>query len=102
MTAVSSRDEIASTIDTAKWSWLRAHLERGGLIVVSQDLDLVEAGFGIASDDTVTVSDWVEKGKVTKPSAVQVFDWDAEPETLFRVLIVSPYVLMQQMPQTFQ
>ena len=95
MSGTATREELSLTVDTAQWGWLRPHLERGGIIVVSPDLDLVEAGFGISSDDTAMVSEWIDTGKVAKPSATQIFDWDAEPGTPFRVLIASPYILVQ-------
>ena len=95
MSGAATREELSLTVDTAQWGWLRPHLERGGIIVVSPDLDLVEAGFGISSDDTDMVSEWIDTGRVAKPSATQIFDWDAEPDTPFRILIASPYVLVQ-------
>lgn len=93
----TTREELALTIDEARWDWLRAHLERGGLIVVAADLDLADAGEKIASDDAAAVGGWIGAGKLTKPSAEQIEAWDAAPETAFRMLVVSPYVLIQLM-----
>ena len=39
-----TREELAQAVDEVTWDALRAHLERGGLIVVARELDLVEAG----------------------------------------------------------
>lgn len=89
---------MALTVDMARWGWLRPHLERGGLVIVAPELDLVAAGFSIASDDTAAVNTWIERGWLTRPSATQVFDWDADPDTPFRFLIASPYVLIQPLP----
>ncbi len=41
---MTSREELASSIAEAEWEWLRAHLERGGLIVVARDLDWWKRG----------------------------------------------------------
>jgi hypothetical protein len=95
MTTTQTREELKLTVDMARWGWLRPHLERGGLVVVSPELDLVAAGFSIAGDDTAAVNAWIDIGWVAKPSATQVFDWDAEPDTPFRFLIANPYVLIQ-------
>ena len=95
MTSVPTREELSLNVEMAQWGWLRPHLERGGLVVVSPDLDLMAAGFSIAGDDFAAVNAWVETGMVAKPSATQVFDWDAAPDTPFRFLIASPYVLIQ-------
>lgn len=93
MTATA--EELALTMDEARWDWLRAHLERGGLIVVAHDLDLAEAGAKIASDDAAAVGGWIQAGRLTKPSAEQIEAWNAAPDTPFRMLVVSPYVLIQ-------
>ena len=90
-----TREDLTLSVDMAQWSWLRFHLERGGLVVVSPELDLVAAGFSVAGDDAAAVAAWIERGWIAKPSATQVFDWDAAPETPFRFLIASPYVLIQ-------
>lgn len=95
MTTVPTEEEQPLSVEMARWGWLRAHLDRGGLVVVSPDLDLVAAGFSIAGDDFAAVNAWVESGMVAKPSATQVFDWDADPDTPFRFLIARPYVLIQ-------
>lgn len=98
MTIQSTDREPDLTVELANWEWLRPHLGRGGLIVVSPELDLVAAGFSIANDDTTSVNAWIDGGLLTKPSPAQVFDWDAEPATSFHILIASPYVLVQPIP----
>jgi hypothetical protein len=92
---IPGKEELALTIDMAEWGWLRAHLERDGLILVAADLDLAEAGWRIASDDTAAISGWIESGKIGKPSAAQVAAWDADKGKQFQMLIISPYILMQ-------
>ena len=44
-----NREELSRTMDVAEWDMLRAHLERGGLIVVDAGLG---AGFGINIDSS--------------------------------------------------
>ena len=90
-----SEEELTLSVDMAPWEWLRDHLPRGGLVVVSPELDLVAAGFSIAGDDSAAVSNWIATGRIAKPSATQLFDWDAEPDTPFRFLVAAPYVLIQ-------
>ncbi len=91
-----SREELALTVDEAHWDWLRAHLERGGLIVVARDLDIVEVGLKLAADDTGCIAGWIAGGKLTKPSAEQIGAWDGDQEKRFLCLIISPYVLIQE------
>lgn len=91
-----TREELTLAVDEAAWGWLRAHLERGGLIVVAGELDIVEAGLKIAADDAAAIGAWIAGGKLSKPSAEQIAAWDGEKDRLFLCLIVSPYVLIQE------
>jgi hypothetical protein len=75
---------------------LRAHLERGGVIVVDGLLDLAEVGARVAVDDVKTIERWIASGLLGKPTARQIECWDAGLGQLFRCLIVSPYVLIQE------
>jgi len=93
-----SKQELAAKIDVAQWHLLRAHLERGGLIVVDPLLDLAEVGVGVTADDVKTIERWLLSGLLGKPSAQQVERWDAEKAKTFLCLIVSPYVLIQEEP----
>lgn len=92
------REELSKSVDEAEWGWLRAHLERGGLIVVAPELDIVEAGVRIAADDAAAVQAWINAGKLAKPSREQVAAWDGDRGRKFMTLIVSPYVLIQEKP----
>ncbi len=91
-----SREELALSVDEARWAWLRAHLERGGVIVVARGLDIVEVGMKLAADDTDSIAGWIASGKVTKPSAEQIGAWNGDREKRFLCLIISPYVLVQE------
>lgn len=91
-----SRDELASSVDVAEWGWLRAHLERGALIVVAAELDLVEVGLRVAADDAAAIGAWIDARQLTKPDEAQIARWDVEEGKRFNTLIVSPYVLIQE------
>ncbi len=91
-----TKEELALQVDVAEWSWLRAHLERGGLIVVDREMDLAEVAERIARDDTETVGAWIEAGKLSKPDEDQIAAWDANSEASFSTLIISPYVLIKE------
>jgi len=97
---IPTRENLALSVDEAEWSWLRVHLEHGGLIVVGPTLDLVEAGFRIATDDSAAIEGWIREKKLTKPSAEQVGAWDRQDGTRFLILIVSPFVLIKEEPGT--
>jgi hypothetical protein len=90
-----TKEELATKIDVTDWFSLRAHLERGAIIVVDQMLDLAEVAAGVAGDDVKNVERWIASGLLGKPTAEQVERWDVETATKFLCLIVSPYVLVQ-------
>lgn len=94
--ADSSREKLATQIDVADWFTLRSHLERGGLIVVDPALDLAEVGVHVATDNVPQVENWILKGQMGKPTHLQVERWDLDKFKLFRCLIISPYVLIQE------
>lgn len=94
--AESTREKLALQVDVADWFTLRAHLERGGLIVVDSALDIAEVGTRIASDDVPLVENWILKGQIGKPTHLQVERWDMDTLKPFKCLIVSPYVLIQE------
>jgi hypothetical protein len=87
---------LADQVDTAQWQWLRAHNERGSLIVVDSILDLAEVGERLAADDSVMVQSWLASHLLLKPTIEQITAWNAVPDTLFFMLVVSPFVLIQQ------
>lgn len=90
------KEELATKIDSTDWLSLRAHLERGGVIVVDSMLDLTEVGTAVANDEVKTVESWLMSGLLSKPSVEQIKAWDAESGKSFLCLIVSPYVLVQE------
>lgn len=92
-----TREELATKADVTDWFTLRAHLERGRLILVDPLLDLAEVGVAIAADDVKSTERWIASGLVGKPSAQQIAEWDAQQGRMFLCLIVSPFVLMQEM-----
>jgi len=97
MTDKNCRVELALNIDEARWQWLKPLLERGALITVAATLDLAAVGESIATDDSMTISAWISADKVGKPTAAQIAAWDNEPQKKFLMLIISPYVLIQEM-----
>jgi len=97
MTDKHSKEELALNIDEARWQWLKPLLERGALITVAAALDLAAVGESIARDDSMTISAWISADKIGKPTTEQIAAWDNDPQKKFLMLIISPYVLIQEM-----
>ncbi|MBK5274923.1 MAG: DUF2288 domain-containing protein [Desulfuromonadales bacterium] len=97
----TTKEELALTIDESEWSWLRPHLERGTLVLVADSLDLADAALKVTADDSATIEQWINDGKIGKPSETQILHWNGEKQKKFAMLIVSPYVLIQERLPTF-
>ncbi len=93
---IPEKEELALAVDEAEWSWLRAHLERGALVLIDDSIDLAEAALKVAHDDTDVIQEWINRGKIGKPSGSQIRHWDDQGQKKFSMLIVSPYVLIQE------
>lgn len=78
------------------WRDLRIHLRRDALILVSTALDLVEVACAVARDDKDSVADWVALGALGKPVKEQLDSWEADLDHSFRMLIVQPFILIQE------
>lgn len=91
------KEELATKVDLADWLSLRAHLERGGVVVVDPLLELAEVGAALAADDVKTVERWLSSALLSKPGIEQIRKWDADQGKSFNCLIISPYVLIQEL-----
>lgn len=89
--------ELARQIDTAQWQWLRAHNERGALILVEGMLELSAVGDRLVADDSAAVQSWLASHLLSKPTAEQIAAWDVEPAKSFSMLVVAPFVLIQEL-----
>jgi len=87
-------------VEDVEWHWLRPHLDRGALILVAPGIDLTEAAACVAADDTDRVGAWIAAGELTKPTIEQIDAWNADPTRIFRMLIIQPYVLAQECPDS--
>lgn len=93
---MAKEEGLQRTLDEAEWVWLKPHIERDALILVSPQLDLLEVGTKLAADEVKTLEAWISKGLVSKPSAQQIALWDTTPNKRFMSVIVQPYVLIQE------
>jgi hypothetical protein len=91
------RTELSSNLDEAEWEWLIPHVQRDAVIVVAQDLDLLDVGVAIASDNISSVQQWIDQQLMAKPSTTQLGNWNSDRTKRFHTLILQPYVLVQEM-----
>jgi len=77
------------------WRELKIHLQRDAIIIVSAELDLVVVGVAVADDDKNLVETWVSANQLGKPTEKQLESWEQEPDKRFQMLIVQPFILIQ-------
>ncbi len=90
------KQELTDMLAPADWAWISPHANRGAVVVVDRQLDLVEVGVAIATDNTAVVNRWIAEALITKPSPLQLEVWDQAAKKQFQSLIVQPFVLVQE------
>ena len=91
------RTELTENLDEAEWDWLIPHVQRDAVIVVAEDLDLLDVGVAIASDQVSSVEQWIDQQLMAKPSETQLGNWNSDRTKRFQTLIIQPYVLVKEM-----
>ncbi len=83
--------------DLAEVSWreLKIHLQRDAIIVVATDLDLIDVAVAVAEDEKVLVEAWIAENQLGKPTENQLKQWEEESDNRFKMLIVQPFILVQ-------
>ena len=89
--------ELAKDLDQAEWEWLIPHVKRDSVLIIAKELNLVDVGIAIASDNLRSVQHWISEQLIQKPSETQLSDWNSDPQKRFNTLIVQPYVLIQEL-----
>ncbi len=90
------RAQIANTKGDVFWSDLTAHVARDAVIIADEQLDLVDVGMALATNDTTTVDAWIRSGKLQKPSPEDVSRWSIMTNLTFASVIVRPFVLIHR------
>lgn len=83
-------------VELVAWHWLRPHQQRDALWVVRTGLDLEIVGTALARDNAAAVRAWLADGSLGKPKQEQLDRWESEPEQPLAMLIVQPFVLVQE------
>lgn len=90
------REEIARTEGDVFWSDLQAHAARDALIIVSPEVDLVDAAVAIANNDVQQVDGWIRSGLLSKPTEEDLERWPLDANQRFTMVIIRPFVLIRR------
>ncbi len=78
------------------WRELKIHLQRDAIITVAQALDIIDVAVAVADDDKEIVEGWIGSEQLGKPTEEQLKTWEKTQEKPFRMLIVQPFILIQE------
>lgn len=87
----SVREKLADEVMPATWAMLEPHALRDALFLI-EGVELIDAAAAIAEDDKERVTEWIERGAMRRPSAIELSRWKTAP-IAFTALIVQPFVL---------
>lgn len=90
------RTQLAKNIDEAELEWLKPHIQKDVVIIVDFDLDLLDVGVAIASDNTQSIQHWIGEQLLFKPSSEILARWNANPDRKFQAIIIQPYILVKE------
>jgi hypothetical protein len=91
------REQLADLLDEAELEWLKPHIQKDAVILVTPDLDLLDVGVAIASDNTQSVQHWIGEQLLVKPSPEILNQWNSNPSQRFQAMIIQPYVLVKEL-----
>jgi hypothetical protein len=89
-------EKLKSEIHQVEWDALTPHVQRGRVITISQELDLLEVALKVAHDDSKSIQNWLDEGKVIPLSEELSQKWSETPKKPFQFIILQPYVLIQE------
>jgi len=90
----SLTEKLKNEIGSADWPLLKPHAERGVLLIIHPQLDMLDVAVQVAEDRTEQIRLWLDDGKITRPTSAQLKEWEMG-ETIFTCIIVHPFVLIQ-------
>ncbi|MEO0336783.1 MAG: DUF2288 domain-containing protein [Pseudomonadota bacterium] len=93
---MSVREQLEEDLATAPWSEIKAHYQRGAVIVVTPSQSLVAVGVAFHEDQKTVVEGWLSDGTICKCSDSQAQEFEnSDEEPSFEYLILQPFVLVK-------
>lgn len=92
---ISLREKLEQDVlSSAAWKDV-APLFARGLVIVVEGVGLLDAGEALARDHAGEVEAWLAEGQLRRADDNDAARWTAE-ETSFEVLVVQPWVLVEE------
>ena len=84
--------QLKNQILEANWIDLQFHLKQGNVFIVPRDVDMAMIGEAIVTDQVNIIQAWLQSGHLQQVTNATLY----EREELVRILIVKPFVLIQE------
>ena len=88
-----TREKLAGEVGSIDWVLLAPHARRDALILIQPEVDLVDAAYAIARDDSAQVAQWVATSKLAKPTLEDFTRFEGSAKTYFQFVVIHPYVV---------
>jgi hypothetical protein len=91
------RETLLNQLDTCTWGVLEPHFMRDALFLIAHNICIIDVAVAVADDHTDSVQSWLSSGLMKRPTLELVKTWKQNPDKKYQVIIVSPYVLIQEL-----
>ena len=90
------KDKLTSEVLETNWKPLAEHFAKGSVYYLEPELDIVDVGEAMATDNVSTIKKWLDDGLIYTPTPEQATQFHEDTDQLFSMLIIEPYVLIQK------
>lgn len=95
-TEISLKEKLQNEILDTTWDPVVPHFARGTVYYIDKDIILEDVGVAMATDDVTVMKKWIDHGLLYPPTAEQATMFAENKDMLFAMLIIEPYVLIQE------
>jgi len=93
---IELKDKLHKEILDTTWDPVAKHFARGNVYYLENELDVSDVGVAMATDDVTNIKKWLDHGLLYPPTSEQATIFAEDKELLFSMLIIEPYVLIQE------
>lgn len=90
------KEKLSKDVLDTNWEPLARHFARGTVYMLDEDLDLIEVGEAMATDNVAQIKRWLDDGLLCPPTPEEATLFAKNDDILFKMLIIEPYVLVQR------
>jgi hypothetical protein len=90
------KEKLTSEILETTWKPLAEHFARGAVYFLESELDIIDVGQAMATDDVSVIKRWLDDGLIYPPTSEQATQFHEDSDQIFNMLIIEPYVLIQK------